>query len=68
MAFRDAGDVSTALRLFHAAIGRGDPYAMEYAARIYDARGATEHAAELRSRAADVGTVEANQQPPILGL
>lgn len=68
VAFRDDGDQSTALRLFHAAIGRGDPYAMEYAARIYDARGAAEHAAELRGRAADVRTVEANRQSPVLGL
>lgn len=68
VAFRDHGDEATALRLFHAAIGRGDPWAMDYAARIYAARGESGHAAELRGRAADLRTVEAIRQPPILGL
>jgi tetratricopeptide (TPR) repeat protein len=67
VAFRDSGDEATAMRLFHAAIARGDPYAMDYAARLYDARGETGHAAQLRSRAEDVRTVEANRQPPVLG-
>jgi tetratricopeptide (TPR) repeat protein len=67
VAFRDSGDEATAMRLFHTAIAGGDPYAMDYAARIYDARGETEHAAQLRSRAEDLRTVEANRRPPVLG-
>lgn len=67
VAFRDSGDEDTAMRLFHAAMAGGDPYAMDYAARIYDARGETTHAAQLRGRAEDIRTVEANRQPPVLG-
>jgi tetratricopeptide (TPR) repeat protein len=61
VAFRDSGDETTAMRLFHAAIARADPYAMEYAARIYEQRGEADHAAHLRSRAADIRTVEADR-------
>lgn len=54
------------MRLFHA-VAAGDPYAMDYAARIYEARGETEHVAQLRSRAEGVRTVEANRGTPVLG-
>ncbi len=63
VAFRDSGDEATALRLFHAGIGRGDPYAMDYAATIYQARDDADRAAQLRSRAADVRTVDGNSRP-----
>jgi TPR repeat protein len=51
VAFRDHGDVDTALRVLRRAIDLGDPYAMQYTADILDARGDTGDAAELRARA-----------------
>jgi hypothetical protein len=39
VAFRDSGDRATAMRLFQAAIARGDPYATDYAARISAGQG-----------------------------
>ena len=39
VAFRDFGDDRTALRAFARTIDLGDPYAMEYAARIAEAHG-----------------------------
>jgi tetratricopeptide (TPR) repeat protein len=51
VAFRDHGDDSTALQAFNRAIDLGDPYAMQYAARLLEAHGHTADAAELRARA-----------------
>ncbi len=47
VAFRDFGDEQIALRLFHRGIELGDGYAMEFAARIYQARGDTDTATRL---------------------
>lgn len=54
VAFRDHGDDDTALRAFAHATGLGDPYAMEYAAEVFESRGSTELAAALRGRAASI--------------
>ena len=51
VAFRDHGDARTALRAFGRAIDLGDPYAMQYAAAIFEDQGRTGDAAQLRARA-----------------
>lgn len=51
VAFRDYGDEETALQAFTRAIDLGDPYAMEYTARMLQAQGRTRDAAQLRARA-----------------
>ena len=52
VAYREYGDLDTALRLFDRAIAMGDGYAMEYAADIYEYRGDAVTAAKLRKQAA----------------
>jgi hypothetical protein len=51
VAFRDHGNEPEAVRAFLRAEELGDAYAMEYRARILDARGAREEASALRARA-----------------
>ncbi|MFJ9608907.1 hypothetical protein ACIRS1_21460 [Kitasatospora sp. NPDC101176] len=52
VALRDSGDADGAVRAFLRAEALGDAYAMEYRARLLDARGAHEEATALRARAA----------------
>lgn len=51
VAYREYGDLDTALRLFDRAIAMGDGYAMEYAARIHERQGDAATAAGLRNDA-----------------
>ncbi|MEW1908061.1 hypothetical protein AB0442_06320 [Kitasatospora sp. NPDC085895] len=51
VAFRDHGDPDRAVQAFLRAESLGDAYAMEYRARLLDARGAHAEAAALRARA-----------------
>jgi TPR repeat protein len=52
VAYRDHGDVETAMRAFERAIALGDGYAMRYAARIHQAKGDHKTARRLLRSAA----------------